>query len=84
MNWTVTWLPSADAALIDIWLAAADQAAVTAATNQIDNELAADPLNTGESRDADTRIHVVSPLAVYFDVEFDQNQVSVWAVWRVS
>jgi hypothetical protein len=83
MNWTVTWLPTADQALIDIWISAPDRAAVTAAADQIDADLTADPLNAGESRGGDTRIHIVSPLAVYFDVDDVQHEVSVWAVWRV-
>jgi hypothetical protein len=83
MRWTVTWLPSAEQTLTNLWLQAADRGAVTTAANQIDQDLAYDPLSTGESRDGDTRIHTVPPLAVLFDVDPGDRMVTVWAVWRI-
>src|SRR5262249_32991483 len=49
-------------ALSDLWVNAPDRQAVTDAANQIDRDLERNPLSTGESRDGDTRIHIVPPL----------------------
>ena len=84
MNWTVIWRPSAEQQLAQLWVSAADRNAVTAAANQIDAELQHDPLSAGEARAGPTRILIVHPLAVYFDVDVAQHEVAVWAVWRVQ
>ncbi len=82
MNFTVVWTPSAEQQLAALWTAAADRSAVTAAANKIDAELARDPRSAGESRSGTTRVHFVSPLAVYFDIDEAAREVTVWAVWR--
>jgi plasmid stabilization system protein ParE len=82
MNFTVEWSPSALSDLADIWNNAADQAAVTAAANAIDDLLGRDPVHQGESRAGNTRILSVVPLAVFYDVEVTNHQVTVWDVWR--
>jgi hypothetical protein len=84
MKWTVTWLPSAERTLTDLWVNAPDRNAVAAAANRIDQDLERDPLSAGESRQGDTRIHIVEPLAVLFDVDPAQRTVTVWSVWRIS
>lgn len=84
MNWSVTWLPTAEQTLTNLWVNAPDRQAVTDAADQIDRDLARDPLNTGESRDGGTRIHIVPPLAVLFDTDAAARTVTVWAVWRIS
>jgi hypothetical protein len=82
--WRVTWFPSAEQALAALWLHAVDQNAVAAAANQIDHDLERMPLSVGESRAGDTRIYIVPPLAVLYDVDPTARTVTVWAVWRVS
>jgi hypothetical protein len=84
MNWSVTWLPTAERTLTDLWVNAPDRQAVTDAANQIDRDLERNPQSAGESRDGDTRIHTVPPLTVLFDVDATARTVTVWAVWRTS
>jgi hypothetical protein len=82
MNWSVDWLPDADDALTNLWLAAPDRNAVTAAANQIERDLARNPHGVGESREGDTRIYIVPPLAVLSDADDARHEVLVWSVWR--
>ena len=58
-----------------------DRGAVAAAADAIDASLEQDPLSEGESREAGTRILIVPPLAVLFDVLEQDRVVSVWAVF---
>jgi hypothetical protein len=83
MNWTVTWLPAADASLIALWINAPDRNAVTQAANQIDRDLQRDPTGVGESRPGVARIHICLPLGVLYDVDDVDHTVSVWSVWHV-
>jgi hypothetical protein len=78
----VAWAPSAEQDLAEIWNNASDRAEVTAAGNEIDAALTANPLNFGEARRGITRIAFVKPLAVLFDVREDQEKVRVWDIWR--
>ncbi len=82
MNFTVTWRPSAEQQLAQLWLSATDRNDVTAAANEIDRTPQCDPLGEGESRAGVTRILMRHPLAVYYDVDADRREVFVWAVWR--
>jgi hypothetical protein len=43
MRYTVLWLPSAEAALTNLWLRASDQQAIADAANRLDRALAIDP-----------------------------------------
>lgn len=70
--------------MTNLWVNAHDRQAVADAANQIDRDLARDPLNTGESRGGEARIHIVPPLAVLYDVDAAARTVTVWAVWRIS
>ena len=81
MSYHVTWRPSAEQHLAQLWLNAIDRNAMTIAANTIDADLAQDPLAVGESRSGATRIYIVSPLAVYYTVDVASHQVAVWAVW---
>jgi hypothetical protein len=84
MNWPVIWRPSATRQLAQGWNDAADRNAYTAAANQIDADLERDPLNVGASRAGQRRIHIVPPLAVYYDVDVARREVIGWAVWRID
>lgn len=81
MKFTVAYLPEAEQQLADLWLNATDPTAVTNASGHIDRMLATDPLGVGESRVADLRILIESPLAVVYDVREADSLVKVWAVW---
>ena len=71
MSYRVIWLSDLEDVLISLYLrASADgqAAAVTRATAEIDQRLAADPLAAGESRSGRLRILIETPLAVDFEV----------------
>ncbi len=80
--WTVVWFAPAQNHLATVWMAAPDRAAVTAAANQIDRQLREDPYANSESRSGNTRVMLVPPLGVAYDVNDDDRMVTVWAVWR--
>jgi plasmid stabilization system protein ParE len=82
MKFTVEWLPAAEQDLAAIWVNASDQAEVTAAANAIDQALMRNPHTLGEGRLGVSRILVVAPLAVEYDVIVDDGKVVVWHVWR--
>jgi hypothetical protein len=82
MTYTVVWKPGAESALTQAWIEATDRRTLTEAADTIDALLRASPLEVGESRASPTRILVVSPLAVYYDVSEDDRLVTVWAMWR--
>jgi hypothetical protein len=82
VRFTVTYLPSPEQDLASIWVNAADRQAIADAANAIDALLADDPLGVGESRTGITRILIVEPLAVLYDVIVDDRRVSVWQIWH--
>jgi plasmid stabilization system protein ParE len=85
MTYQVVWLPSALDELTSIWLAASDRASVTAASQRIDERLAASPLLQGESRDSDSeRIVFDPPLQVLARVSQGEHTVWVAAVALVK
>jgi hypothetical protein len=61
---------------------ATDRAAVTAAANALDVRLANDPFADSESRDDPTRVMLVAPLGIFYDVDDAVRLVTVWSVWR--
>ncbi len=81
MKFTPDWSPI-EQELAQIWLNAPDRQAVTEAAYEIDRLLTRDPLNAGESREGNTRILIVEPLAVYYDVILDDHRVLIWQIWR--
>ena len=84
MIYTVTWTTKAQNDLADIWVTAPDRAAVTTASNQIDANLRRDPYGASESRTDQSRIMIVAPLAISYDVSDDDCLVAVWGVWRTQ
>jgi hypothetical protein len=50
MNFTVIWLPIAELALTELWLAGRNRLAIQEAADRIDLQLANDPMAVGESR----------------------------------
>ncbi len=84
MNYTVVWRPTAERALAQIWVDAADRQAVTDAANLIDAMLGTSPHEVGESRAGDTRILTVMPLSIYYDIHEEDRLVAVWACWQVA
>jgi len=84
MIFTVTYKPSAEQELANIWLQAPDHRAVTDAANRIDVLFRADPHSQGESRGEQTRISFERPLAVQFEIHDQDRIVEVLKVWWVG
>jgi hypothetical protein len=83
MRFTVTWHPSAESELADVWMGSSDRAAISQAANLIDRALASDPLQQGEEFYGD-RLLVAPPLAVTFTVGVADRTVKILQVWRVG
>lgn len=81
MRFTVTWHPTAETELAEIWLRAGDRANVAEAANKIDRALAAGPLDLGEDFYGD-RILVMLPLAVTYTVSEPDLSVQILQVWH--
>lgn len=84
-TYAVVWTPQAEDELAAIWVAAADRQAVTDATHRLEQQLAQNPLGTGESRDSSVhRVKMVPPIGIDFDVIEDDKRVLVQAVWATG
>jgi hypothetical protein len=83
MRYTVTWDPAAEKELMEIWLDAPDQRAVSEAANTIDRELATDAERKGEEFYGD-RLIVILPLSVTFRIYDGDYLVRVRQVHRVA
>ena len=85
MNFTVVLTSDAEQDLAAAWLASDDRPAVTRAAHQLEQRLASDPLNAGESRASRVnRIDSVHPPGFAFDIVVDDATVYVTAIWLVS
>ena len=84
MNYSVQWTPYAEARLTELWLEANARGEITAVANRIDADLGARPLDVGESREQDRRIHLMAPLGVIYRIDSDQRIVHVLTVWRFN
>ena len=84
MKYTVVWRPSAEGKLAEIWTNARNREAITTAADAIDAMLLHRPLDVGESRSGKSRILLVPPLCVYYDVHESDRLVAVWSVWQRS
>ena len=77
MKFMVVWKATAEAQLAELWMTATDRKAIREAASEIESNLRADPISFGESRDAQTRVAVVAPLVVHFEVHEDDRRVIV-------
>ena len=77
MKFTVIWKTTAEAQLAELWMTAANREAIREAADEIETALRKDPVSFGESRDPQTRVAVVSPLVVHFEVHEDDRRVVV-------
>jgi hypothetical protein len=85
MRFTVTWRRAAENHLAEEWMAAPAQERVqiTSAAHAIDQFLAVDATDVGESRGPNCRILFVPPLAVHFEVREPDRIVVVLAVRNI-
>lgn len=79
----VQWQRSAVDELARLWLHenSAQRQAMTAAAHAIEQQLRKDPFGASESRPEGQRILLVSPLGVTFQIEADEQTISVLRVW---
>jgi hypothetical protein len=79
-RFSVVWWQFAKSRLAELWLDAADKAVVTRAADEIDRQLAADPMSCAENRHEELCRLTVDPLTVQFTVEELDRRVTVWSV----
>ncbi len=77
MKFTVIWKATAETQLAELWMTAGDRTLVREAATEIESALRSDPASFGESRDAQTRVAVVAPLVVHFEVHEEGRRVVV-------
>jgi predicted ATPase len=75
----VEWIEAAVTRLASAWLRAdpIQRGAITAASHLIDETLASNPIDAGESRDANRRIFIADPLAAIYGIDEDRKVVTV-------
>lgn len=81
MNWDVYWAPVAENELATLWLNPAMRQLVTVASQRIDERLAFNGIEEGESRPGVYRITFEAPLGVLFHVDESTRRVTVVHVW---
>lgn len=80
MNLPVVWSGPALEQLAALWDQAADRAAITAASDRLDNQLRSDPFGAGESREFRVRIVFDPPLAALYQLDPSERRVLVLQV----
>ena len=81
MMFQVQWSETALDEIAEIWMRAADRPAITAAVERIDQRLAKDPADQGESRERGRRLILEPPLGLTFRVRPHDRTVIVLHVW---
>ena len=84
MNYYVEWTPAAHDRLEQLWVAAANQAAVVRAANVIDDYLAEDPYRSEAVRISSENTFIVEPLAVDFRILEAERRVAIISVWMIG
>ncbi len=79
----VVWSDEAIEGLVNLWDGADPdiQPLITAAVHRIDENLADDPENAGESRDDGNRVWFEFPLGVLFKIDSKKEMVHIGKVW---
>ena len=83
MSYTVVWATTAERKLAELWLDAEDRNALSAAADQVEAILRANPEQSGESRFSDRRILIVPPLVVIYRCAALDRMVHVLTLWRL-
>jgi hypothetical protein len=84
VKFKVTWIPSAENRLAELWLGSRIASQITRAADRLDTLLAENPSAVGESRSEDFRIAFESPLAITFLVDEAASEVVILHVWILS
>jgi hypothetical protein len=83
MSYRVVWRTRARNQLARLWLDAADRQEITSISHVIDVRLSLNPLSQGEGRVGTSRILMIEPLVVLFEVIEDDRRVIVEKIWRL-
>jgi len=83
MSYTITWLPSAEHALLEIVISRPDRGAVVRALDRLGITQQQEGPVAGESREGEFRVLFELPLAVKFSVEEAERMVTVTEVWAI-
>ena len=81
--YTVVWSDDALERVVQLW-AGADtdiRVAINAAMHRIDKRLGDDPVNAGESRDADKSVCLEFPLGVLYKIDAQKKEIHIGKVW---
>ncbi len=84
MIYRVTWVPSAQDALLRIIISRPDRGAVVNALDRLGAMLQREGPAAGESREGEFRVLFEIPLAVKFSVEEPDRAVTVTDVWVIA
>ena len=84
MSYRVGWTSEAEESLIQLWTTASVSSEISRATNEINAALADDPITAGESRDDESRVFFVLPLAVQYIFDIAGRTVTVTRCWRAG
>ena len=82
MTYKVIWNPDSERDVTELWLASRWRHAITTAADRIEVLLSENPHSIGESRAANRRIAIESPLAVEFEVDEANRTVYIHSVWQ--
>ena len=77
MRFTVVWLKTVHEDVGNIWLSSKDRNAVTAATAEIDRELAVDAQSKGSELSEGLRVYEADPLRAVYSVDIPNRIVEV-------
>ncbi len=83
MSYSVSWVPSAENRLAELWVGSRIAAQITTAADRLDTVLSENPLTAGESRSANLRIAFEAPLAIIFHVDKPAKKVPILDVWTI-
>jgi hypothetical protein len=84
VNYVIEWTARAVNQLAAIWLAAADQLAVTQAAHRLEQALARHPLVIGIPRTSSVNRTVIDlPLGMDYEIIEDDKKVRVLRVWSL-
>jgi hypothetical protein len=81
MNYDVIWSSDAEQELAALWLDPAIRSLVSTQSQRLDERLAANAPDEGESRPGDHRIASETPLGILFHVEIAERRATVVHVW---
>jgi hypothetical protein len=81
VRYKVTWLPSADSRLAELWMTSRWASRITSAADWYELNLATRPNEIGESRPAGFRVAFEFPLGITFYVDEVAKEVTVIRVW---